>query len=340
MGDGRRAAKRKGPGLAYAAGAGIRATVLLETAMSIPLSVLAALVTLAAAAAAAPAPPQRLSPAERDSIRRVIEKDRTDTDEWLRSGATSYLSTVTRVDFLQARTLVVGSAADCGVRVDDPEMPARALRVTVAGDSFRVEALDPAAEVTAGGRPVVDAILPPSGLKLGRWAIRLSHQRFPAIIVMDPRSPRFADYKPIPYFPVDLAYRFAAPLTPNPAADTVIILSTRGNERRALRVGWFDLKVGGRACRLEAHRLLEPGVDEQAISVFFRDATTGRETYEVGRYVDPVALADGRWIVDFNMAYSPACAFSDHYNCPIPSKANALKVAIRAGARHPHMAGH
>ena len=295
---------------------------------------------LLATAAAAPAPPQRLTAAERDSLTRLIEKDRADTDEWLKSAPTSYLSTVKRVDFLERRSLVVGSAADCDVRVEDPDMPARALRATVVGDSFRVESLDPLGALIAGRDTLRAAMVPATTLRLGRWSVRLSHQRFPAIIVMDPKSPRFADWKPAPWFPVDLAYRFVVRLTPAPAPDTVIIHSTRANQRRALRVGWFDVSVKGRRCRLEAHRLLEPGIDEKAISIFFRDATTGRETYDVGRYLDPEPLPDGRWVVDFNMAYNPACAWSDHYNCPIPSKANAFRIPIRAGAMHPHMAGH
>jgi uncharacterized protein (DUF1684 family) len=234
----------------------------------------------------------------------------------------------------------VGRAPGCDVRVDDPEMPEHALRVAVVGDSFHVEVLDPLAIVSAGKDPIRDAVLPPSGLRLGRWSVRLSHQRYPAIIVFDPKSPRFAEYKATPSFPVDLGYRFAAPLTPSPKPDTVIILSTRGNERRALRVGWFDLEIGGKACRVEAHRLLEPGVDEKSVSVFFRDATTGHESYAVGRYVDPEPLPDGRWLIDFNMAYNPACAYSPYYNCPIPSKANTFKVAIRAGAKDPHVMAH
>lgn len=308
------------------------------TAPAVAAALLA--LVLAAAAFAAPAKPVALTAAERDSLAKAVEKDRAETDEWLKSSATSYLATVVRVDFLERRSLVLGRDAGCDVRVDDPEMPAKALRATVVGDSFRVEALDPALVPVAGGQPVRDAMLPPSGLKLGRWSVRLSHQRYPAIIVFDPKSPRYADWKPMPWYPVDFAYRFVAPLTPNPKADTVIVLSTRGNERRAVRVGWFDLSVKGRRCRLEAHRLLEPGVDEKAISVFFRDALAGTETYDVGRYLDPEPLPDGRWLVDFNLAYNPACAWSDHYNCPIPSKANTLKFAIRAGAKHPHMPGH
>jgi len=45
-------------------------------------------------------------------------------------------------------------------------------------------------------------------------------------------------------------------------------------------------------------------------------------------------------VIDFNRAYNPACAFSDYYNCPIPPKANALKVAIQAGEKDPHYLAH
>ena len=48
------------------------------------------------------------------------------------------------------------------------------------------------------------------------------------------------------------------------------------------------------------------------------------------------ALERGRYLLDFNSAYNPACAFSDFCNCPIPPKANTLPVAIRAGVMDAH----
>jgi len=288
------------------------------------------------APAVTPAKPMRLAAAAADSIVRVILKDRADTEEWLKSGATSYLATVQRRDFDEKSTLIVGRDPGCDVRIDDPEFAPRHLSVTVRGDSFVVQALDDTAHFRVKDASVREATLGPSAIAIGRFGLRLSHQRYPAIIVFDPRSPHFAAYHGLRWFPPDLSWRYALALTPNPKPDTVIILSTRGNQRRALRVGWFDFLARGVKCRLEATRLLEPGVGENDFSVFFRDATTGKQTYGVGRYVDPERLGDGRYVLDFNLAYNPACAVSDHYNCPIPTRANTLKVALRAGEMDAH----
>jgi uncharacterized protein (DUF1684 family) len=298
------------------------------------------LAALSAALSAAPSGPAPLDPASADSIKAAIVKDREDTEDWLRGKPTSYLATVLRRDFGEAASLSVGSAADNDVRIEDPAVLPHHLRVAVAGDSFRVEAVDPAATFRIKDREPTSATVGPSGIGVGRFTLRLSHQRYPAIIVFDPMSPRFKEYKGIKYFPVDFSYRFALALTPNEAPDTTMIISTRGNQRRAVRVGWFDFVVDKTPCRLEAVRLLEPGVGERDLSVFFRDATTGKETYTVGRYVDPQPLPGGRYMIDFNVAYNPACAYSEHYNCPIPQAANTLPVAIRAGEKDSHYLAH
>jgi uncharacterized protein (DUF1684 family) len=280
-----------------------------------------------------------ITAAEADTMLQFYAKDRAETEKWLKSSPTSYLATIERRDFGDQVSLTVGSAARNDVRVEDPGVRPRHLRITVVGDSFRVETLDPAAQFEVKGVSMRSAMLPPAGIKIGRFSLRLSHQRFPAIIVFDPQSPRYKLYKGMKFFPPDLSYRIIAPLTANPNPDTTIILSTRGSRRRAVRVGWFDFKVKGTPCRLEATRLLEPGVGEKDFSLFFTDATTGKESYSVGRYLDAQPRGDGLYTLDFNLCYSPACAYSDHYNCPIPPKENRLQVAIAAGemdAHYPH----
>jgi len=303
------------------------------------VAVAVAVAVSAALAAAAPVPspgPVTLTPAQRDEVLTALAKDRADTEQWLKSDISSYLATIDRRDFEQRTTLTVGRAADNDVRVDDAAFQPHHLRITVEGEQFRVEAVDGAAHFTAGSQDVRSQVVKPSAITVGRFQLRLSHQRYPAIIVFDPRSPHFASFKGLRYFPPNLALRYELSLTPNPSPETVVIMSTRGNQRRATRVGWFDFAVEGRPVRLEAVRLLEPGVGENDLGIFFRDLTTGKDSYALGRYVDATKLENGRYLLDFNMAYNPACAFSDHYNCPIPPKANTLPVAIRAGEMDAH----
>ena len=234
-----------------------RSAVLAVAALVLVLGAHGALAAAPRATSPRPVPPVRLSAIAADSVRAAYAKDRQETAENLLKSATSYLAAVARTDFADKPALVVGRAADCDLRVDDPEFAAHHLRVTVQGDSFRVEALDDTAHfMTRGGAIVRAASSGPGFVRVGRFTVRLSHQRYPALIVFDPKSPHFAAYHGLDWFPADLAYRFVAPLTPNASADTTIIMSTRGNARRAVLAGWFALLVQGKPVRLEAHRLL------------------------------------------------------------------------------------
>ena len=295
---------------------------------------------LAAPASTTRAPAKKIPPGmsaiEADTLPRYYAKDREDTREWLKGKPTSYLATILRRDFDNKTSLVVGSDPGADVRIEDPGLKPKHLQVTVVGDSFHVETLNPDARFKVKDVETTSATVGPSSIQVARFTLRLSHQRFPAIIVFDPKSPRYKLYKGIKYFPPDLSYHIVATFRPNPKADTTIILSTRGNRRRAVRAGWFDFKVKGKACSLEASRLLEPGVGEKDMDVFFTDATTGKQSYSVGRYLGPQAREDGTYVLDFNMCYNPACAYSEHYNCPIPPRANRLRIPIRAGEMDSH----
>src|SRR5215468_3889764 len=96
--------------------------------------------------AAAPGPSAwAAAPASQDSLKRMIEKGRTDTEAWLKSDSSSYLAAVRRLDFDERTTLTVGRAAGNDLRLDDSTLATCHLRVTVVGDSFQVDAVDPGA---------------------------------------------------------------------------------------------------------------------------------------------------------------------------------------------------
>ena len=77
--------------------------------------------------------------------------------------------------------------------------------------------------------------------------------------------------------------------------------------------------------------------DSGSLFVPFRDKTTGQQTYPGGRYMElhyDDELADGAEIpLDFNLAYSPFCAYSEAYECPLPPRENWLEIAVSAGER-------
>jgi uncharacterized protein (DUF1684 family) len=282
------------------------------------------------------AKPVVLDHASGENIRKEIEKERNETREWLRTSPASYLAAVDRIDFGPKRTLTIGKAADNDVHLNASDIESHHLRVTVEGDRFNIAAVDLKATFTIKDGAKKEAVVDPSTIQVGRYRLRLSHQRFPAIIVFDPQSPHLKNYKGVEYFPIDFYYRYELPLKLDSRQEKITIMSTRGNRRTAERIGWFDFYVGERAYRLEATRLLEPGSKEDNVSIFFKDATSGKETYPLGRYVDAKKLSNGKYLLDFNLAYNPACAFSEYYNCPVPPKENRLSVAIQAGEKDSH----
>ncbi len=233
---------------------------------------------------------------DRDRARDDVERSRAEHRAWLR-GPRSYLAAFARHELPVGETLRLEGHV-----------------IEALPDGFRVD-----------GEPSG-----PRTIEAGRYRLRLSHQNAPAVVVLDAEAPK-NDLAP-EWFPYDPAFRYLLALEADRA--DLAIGSTREHDRAATRAGWFRFTVGAVACRLAALRLREPGVAPDALELYFSDATSGRETYRM-RYVDLKPQDDGRYVVDFNRAYNPACVFSPYYNCPIPPPENRLPVAIRAGEQMP-----
>jgi uncharacterized protein (DUF1684 family) len=93
------------------------------------------------------------------------------------------------------------------------------------------------------------------------------------------------------------------------------------------RAGLVRVRIDGSDVSLLAYR---QGHD---LFIPFRDATSGGETYGAGRYVEARPIAHDRWLLDFNYAYNPYCAYNDGWRCPLPPRENWLRVPIRAGEK-------
>lgn len=106
----------------------------------------------------------------------------------------------------------------------------------------------------------------------------------------------------------------------------VQISTTDGAERTYTRVATATVSVDGADT---AMALYSSG--HESLFLPFRDTTSGKEPYGVGRYIDVHPNGDGTAVIDFNYAYTPFCAHNDQYTCALPSAENWLDVAITAG---------
>jgi hypothetical protein len=139
---------------------------------------------------------------------------------------------------------------------------------------------------------------------------------------------------PLAYFPPDPAYRVPAALSPDPRGGRVIQMLTSTGQQRATQVmGLLEFTLNGQRLILQA--FAEEGSNGQRLFVPFTDATSGHESYGAGRYLDLDRTPTGIYVIDFNTAYNPYCAYNPTYDCPVPTTENRLAVAIRAGERVP-----
>lgn len=136
------------------------------------------------------------------------------------------------------------------------------------------------------------------------------------------------------YFDPDPAFRFDTVLHRASAEETLMMVTSKGTRQLFTKVGRFDLIVAGQPMQLQAYQ--SAAREDRSLFIPFRDATSGKETYGSGRYLDIEVSHDDRYLLDFNYAYSPYCAYDDGYVCPLPPSENWLKVAIGAGEKKYH----
>ena len=149
-------------------------------------------------------------------------------------------------------------------------------------------------------------------------------------------SPLPAQLKPafigLEYYPPDWKYRFEGPVIRYPNPSKFQIITTSGIWRDAVKYGYIRFTLQGKEFRLEVYRLLDLQQDN-LLFVPFVDANVGKETYPAGRYIDLEEKRDGRYVIDFNAAYNPSCAYGGDYPCPVTPKENRLPIAIPAGEK-------
>lgn len=187
------------------------------------------------------------------------------------------------------------------------------------------------AGITVDGKPVPGAVeLKPAGVggpgttlayDAGKGEINLI-QRGDALAlrVHHADAPTRQHFAGLDFWPADAAWVVDAHFVAHPPGKSIPIVNVIGNTNEVPNPGYVQFEKDGRTWRLEAF-----GDPSKGLNLMFKDDTSGKESYGVGRYLQTAAVADdGRVAIDFNRAYNPPCAYTDFATCPIPPRENNL----------------
>lgn len=141
-----------------------------------------------------------------------------------------------------------------------------------------------------------------------------------------------ASFMGLAYFEPDPEYVVMAKFVESSSADTITMQTSKDDVRKAIRAGVFTFRLNGKDVKLSAYTFAD-SEDNESLFVPFTDKTTGHETYYGGRYLDVPMVDGGDYVLDFNMAYNPYCAYNENYSCPLVPQENSLEVAVRAGEK-------
>lgn len=149
-----------------------------------------------------------------------------------------------------------------------------------------------------------------------------------------PFADSIALFTGLKYFDIDEAFRVSANLIPIEEKKTITLATSNGLEKRYLPYAYAEFSLKGEKCRLLILEIMDMGPFRGTLFLAFADATSAKESYGAGRYLDIKKVPGSTsLLLDFNKAYNPYCAYNDNFSCPFPPSENLLKVAILAGEK-------
>jgi hypothetical protein len=245
----------------------------------------------------------------------AIATERAEFARWLREAATSPLRAIAQVPVGPGVTLGPASA----------DVPLTGVAPS------RVEERDGRVSLTSGGtaaRPLVRD----RALSLGTYQIVAGGLPGQAVITVYGRDPK--PEPPPAHFPYAAAWRLTVSLEPPATPRTQRLLAPDGTEVMATDAGAVTFTAGGTRTALRVFRIPTAGGEESELEVYFQDSTNGRGSYPAGRFVNLVPDRSGRYVLDFNRARNPFCAYNTVFACPAPWRGNRIPSSVAAGERY------
>lgn len=145
-------------------------------------------------------------------------------------------------------------------------------------------------------------------------------------------SEQKAEFKGLNYFPSkpDLYFELALDKNIPGVGKEVTVETTGGDTQVYKKAGKINFTIDGK--RVDTFVYEDPEVEQYQYYLLFKDATTGKETYENGRMLQVEEKGD-KLVVDFNYAYNPYSSYNNNWDCPIVPEENQIDVPIKAGEK-------
>lgn len=94
-----------------------------------------------------------------------------------------------------------------------------------------------------------------------------------------------------------------------------------------IRIGKIDLTLERNPLKLDLYQIEN---ENESFFIYLKDGTSGKGSYGLGRFV-PVLKNDNDYIIDFNLAFTPACGHIEGSACPWARESTG--IAIEAGEK-------
>lgn len=194
-------------------------------------------------------------------------------------------------------------------------------------------------KATVNDKPFSQGVIVPEGQNIRPDTVRIGSKTFVvikrgdryAIRTWDKESKARTHFNGITRYTVSLGWRIEARWEAyNPPKQIKVPTVIPGYVEDYPVPGVAIFSIGGKEYRLE------PVLEEPDGDYFFiyGDKTNGKETYSAGRFLYSKRAKDGKVVLDFNKAYNPPCAFTEHATCPLPPPENKLPIEVLAGEKN------
>ena len=154
----------------------------------------------------------------------------------------------------------------------------------------------------------------------GKYILRLANNK----------SDVRASFKGRLWYPPAMAFKTTAKFMPYPPGKTIPIVNVIDEVSDEPSPGYVEFMLKGKKYKLDAVG------DDGGLFFVMRDGTAGDTTYRPSRflYVEQKPEPNKPFLLDFNRAYNPPCAFSEFTTCPLPPKQNILPIRVDAGEKY------